>query len=309
MVYFQKAGRYILKDVDLYIPKGVAVGVIGASGAGKTTLLKLACGLLACEHGTVHTLGMDPVSERRKLVTDLRAYFSEYYLFQREDTVKSQFRLMETVYRMDRDYFRKEYKRLEGKFCLSGYVDKRVSELSMGQRRRVELAAILMGEAKLLLLDEPAIGLDERGKRAFWKELQRKKEAGATVLISSHNMAEIEQVCDRILLLGKGKVLYYGDREGLMCRYAPVNRMEIQFEGRIPDMEDLPLLGYGIEDNTLHLSYHADLVTAAEITQRILEQTSIARINIVRQDLTDVIRSLDVHGQTLRSTEDMDEWR
>lgn len=309
MVYFQKAGRYILKDVDLYIPKGVAVGVIGASGAGKTTLLKLACGLLACEHGTIHTLGMDPVSERRKLVTDLRAYFSEYYLFQREDTVKSQFRLMETVYRMDRDYFRKEYKRLEGKFCLSGYVDKRVSELSMGQRRRVELAAILMGEAKLLLLDEPAIGLDERGKRAFWKELQRKKEAGATVLISSHNMAEIEQVCDRILLLGKGKVLYYGDREGLMCRYAPVNRMEIQFEGRIPDMEDLPLLGYGIEDDTLHLSYHADLVTAAEITQRILEQTSIARINIVRQDLTDVIRSLDVHGQTLRSTEDMDEWR
>lgn len=309
MVYFQKAGRYILKDVDLYIPKGVAVGVIGASGAGKTTLLKLACGLLACEHGTVHTLGMDPVSERRKLVTDLRAYFSEYYFFQREDTVKSQFRLLETAYQMDRDYFRKEYKRLEGKFCLSGYVDKRVSELSMGQRRRVELAAILMGEAKLLLLDEPAIGLDERGKRAFWKELQRKKEAGATVLISSHNMAEIEQVCDRILLLGKGKVLYYGDREGLMCRYAPVNRMEIQFEGRIPDMEDLPLLGYGIEDDTLHLSYHADLVTAAEITQRILEQTSIARINIVRQDLTDVIRSLDVHGQTLRSTEDMDEWR
>ena len=309
MVYFQKAGRYILKDVDLYIPKGVAVGVIGASGAGKTTLLKLACGLLACEHGTIHTLGMDPVSERRKLVTDLRAYFSEYYLFQREDTVKSQSRPALPVYRMDRDYFRKEYKRLEGKFCLSGYVDKRVSELSMGQRRRVELAAILMGEAKLLLLDEPAIGLDERGKRAFWKELQRKKEAGATVLISSHNMAEIEQVCDRILLLGKGKVLYYGDREGLMCRYAPVNRMEIQFEGRIPDMEDLPLLGYGIEDDTLHLSYHADLVTAAEITQRILEQTSIARINIVRQDLTDVIRSLDVHGQTLRSTEDMDEWR
>ena len=299
MVYFQKAGRYILKDVDLYIPKGVAVGVIGASGAGKTTLLKLACGLLECEHGMVHTLGMEPVSGRKKLVTDLRAYFSEYYFFRQEDTVKSQFRLMEAVYQMDRDYFRKEYGRLEGQFGFSEYVDKRVSELSMGQRRRVELAAILMGEAKLLLLDEPANGLDEQGKRAFWEELQRKKEAGSTVLISSHNMAEVEQVCDRILLLGEGKVLYYGDREGLMCRYAPVNQMEIQFEGRIPDMEDLPLLGYGIEDNILHLSYRADLITSAEITQRILEQTNIARNNIVRQDLTDVIRRLDVHGQTL----------
>lgn len=295
MIYFQKACRYILSDVDLYIPEGVVAGVIGASGAGKTTLLKLACGLLECEHGMVRTMGRDPVRDRKKLVTDLRAYFSEYYYFRQEDTVRSQFRLMETVYRMDREKSRKEYQRLAERFLFSGYVDKRVSQLSMGQRRRVELAAVLMGDAKLLLFDEPVNGLDERGKRVFWEELERKKAAGTTVFLSSHNMTEVDRVCDRILLLEAGKVLYYGDREGLMCRYAPVNQMELQFEGSLPDMEDLPLLKYEIENNTLRLFFNANHITAAEITQRIQEQTHIVRINIVRQDLTDVIKSLDGH--------------
>ena len=293
MINFQKAGKFILSDVDLYVPEGVVVGVIGASGAGKTTLLKLACGLLGCEYGKVRTMGRDPVRDRKKLAGNLRAYFSEYCYFQQEDTVQSQFRLMETVYQMDRDHSRKEYQRMAEQFLFSGYTDKRVSQLSMGQRRRVELAAILMGEAKIFLFDEPANGLDEQGKRVFWEELQRKKESGATMLLSSHNMAEVDMVCDRILLLEAGRVLYYGDREGLMCRYAPVNQIEIQFEGRIPDMEDLPVLRYSIENNVLHLSYNANHVTAAEITQRILEQSSIIRINIVRPDLTDAIKNLD----------------
>lgn len=288
MIHFLKAGKYILSDIDLYIPEGLVVGVIGVSGAGKTTLLKLMCGLLACEHGMVRTMGIDPVRDRKKLATDIRAYFSELYYFQQEDTVQNQFRLMETVYQMDRQYSRKEYHRLAEQFLFSGYVDKRVSQLSLGQRRRVELAAVLMGETKLLLFDEPVNGLDEQGKRVFWQELQHKKESGATIVLSSHNMTEVERVCDRILLLEAGRVLYYGDREGLMCRCAPVNHIEILFEGRIPDMEDLPVLRYDIETNALHLSYNANHITGAEIIRRILEQTNIVRINVERQGLTEV---------------------
>lgn len=297
MIYFQKAGRYILSDVDLYIPEGITVGVIGASGAGKTTLLRLACGLLECEFGMVRTMGRDPVRDRKKLAADLRAYFSEYYYFQQKDTVQTQFRLLEKIYQIDRGYSRKEYRRLAELFHIDDFVDRRVSQLSVGQRRRAELAAILMGKAKLLLFDEPANGLDEMGKQAFWDELQRRKESGTTILISSHNMEEIERVCDRILLLEAGNILYYGDKEGLMCRYAPVNQIEVRFEGDIPDMEDLPLLGYRIENNLLWLSYNANHISAAEIMKRILEQTSIIGINIVRQELTDAILARRDAGQ------------
>ena len=289
MICFQNAGKFILKDIELYIPEGVAVGIIGASGAGKTTLLKLVSGLLESDVGIVRTMGKNPVKERRQLSTCLHAYFAEHFYFQEEETARCQFHLMEALYPWDRNMLCEEYKMLERQFCFSEYVDKPVKQLSLGQRRRVELAAVLMGEAGLYLFDEPVNGLDEQGKRVFWKQLQRKKESGATILISSHNMEEIRQVCDRIILLDKGRVLYYGDRDGMIRRFAPIGQIEVRFEGRLPDMEDIPLLWYHIQQDTLRFAYNANHISAAEIIQRILGQTQIVRINVMKQNLSDVI--------------------
>lgn len=182
MICFQNAGKFVLKDIELHIPAGVAVGIIGASGAGKTTLLKLVSGLLESDMGLVRTMGKNPVKERRQLSTCLRAYFAEHIYFQEEETVRCQFQLMEALYPCDRDMFLKEYRMLERQFHFAEYVDKLVKQLSLGQRRRVELAAVLIGEFGLYLFDEPVNGLDEQGKRVFWKQLQRKKESGATIL-------------------------------------------------------------------------------------------------------------------------------
>lgn len=293
MICFQNAGKFVLKDIELHIPEGVAVGVIGASGAGKTTLLKLVSGLLESDVGFVRTMGKNPVKERRQLSTCLRAYFAEHFYFQEEETVRCQFQLMEALYPCDRDMFLKEYRMLERQFHFAEYVDKPVKQLSLGQRRRVELAAVLIGEFGLYLFDEPVNGLDEQGKHVFWKQLQRKKESGATILVSSHNMEEIRQVCDRIILLDKGRVLYYGDRDGLLRRFAPVCQMEVRFEGQIPDVEDLPLLWYRIQQDTMRLAYNANHISAAEIIQRIIGQTRIARINVRKQNLSDVIAAME----------------
>lgn len=165
--------------------------------------------------------------------------------------------------------------------------------MSQGQRRRVELAAVLMGKSRLYLFDEPANGLDEQGKRVFWKQLQRKKESGATILVSSHNMEEIRQVCDRIILLHKGRVLYYGDRDGLLQRFAPFEQMEVWFDGRIPDVENLPILWYRIQQDSMRLAYNANHIMAAEIIQRIIGQTRIVRINVRKQSLSDVIAAIE----------------
>lgn len=292
MIYFQNAGKFILKNVELYIPEGVVVGIIGASGAGKTTLLKLVSGLLESDVGIVRTMGKNPVNERRQLSSCIHAYFAEHFYFQKEETARSQFHLIEALYPWDRNMFWEEYKMLERQFCFSEYVDKPVKQLSLGQRRRVELTAVLMGEAGLYLFDEPTGGLDEEGKRVFWKQLQRKKESGATILISSHNMEEIRQLCDRIILLDKGRVLYYGDRDGLIRRFAPISQIEVRFEGRFPDMEDIPLLWYHIQHDTLRIAYNANHISAAEIIQRILGQTQIVRISIIKQNLSDVIAAI-----------------
>ena len=291
MVCFQKAGKFILKDLDFYVPKGTAVGVIGASGAGKTTLLKLACGLLESETGHVRTMGKNPVSKRRRISSRLRAYFAEYCYFQPEDTVRSQFEIAEAAYPQERA---NEYRLLESQFGIRQFLDKPVKKLSLGQRRRAELAAVLMGEADLYLFDEPTNGLDEQGKRVFWEQLQKKKESGASILVSSHNMEEIRQVCDRIILLDQGRVLYYGDRDGLLRRFAPVNQMEIRFAGKIPDMEDIPVMWYDLEQDKLRPAYNTNHISAAEIIQGLIRQTRIVRIHMRKQTLSDVIMAMEL---------------
>lgn len=292
MVCFQNAGKFILKNLDFYIPEGVAVGLVGASGAGKTTLLKLVCGLLESDTGQVRTMGRDPVKKRKEISHFLRAYFAEYFYFQTEDTAKSQFQILKELYYPGKENFDKEYQILEKQFQFSEFADKPVKKLSLGQRRRIELAAILMGEADLYLFDEPTNGLDEKGKRVFWKKLEEKKEMGASILISSHNMEEIRQVCDRIILLDRGRVLFYGDREGLLRQFAPVNQMEISFVGKIPDMEDIPLLRYHLKQNVLQLTYNANHISAAEIVQGLIGQTKIVRVQVVKQTMSDVIAAL-----------------
>lgn len=289
MISFENVNKFILTDVNLHIPKGVVVGVIGASGAGKTTLLKLACGLLDCSAGNVWTFHKNPVKNRRQLASCLRAYFSDIPLFQGDDTVCNQFQVFQAVYRLEQAAYWEAYKVLAEQFRFTEYERKQITQLSLGQRRRVELAAMLLGNAELFVFDEPTNGLDERGKGVFWQQLKRKKEDGATILVSSHNMAEVEYLCDRILLLDQGRILYYGDRERLMKRYAPINGIELQFKGGIPDMDDLPLIKYSIDDNILKLQYNSNHISAAEIVKKILDQTTISRIRTIRPELADVI--------------------
>lgn len=303
MISIQNAKKFILSDVNVYIPKGVVVGVIGPSGAGKTTLLKLISGILESDKGSIKTVGMDPVKDRKKLSYEMRAHFADRTFFDGNETVIGQFRLLEAIYRQGDKQSRlsksvchqtpeqywQQYNLLADQLDFKSYEETHIKYLSLGQQRRVQLAFMLLGNPKLLLFDEPSNGLDEQGKQIFWQLLKQKKEAGTTIVISSHNMAEVEQLCDRILLLDEGKILYYGDREQLMRRYAPINQIEIEFDGAIPDMEDLPLLRYSIEKDILKLEYNSNHISAPEIMQRILEQTTIVRVNIIRQNLADVI--------------------
>ena len=152
-----------------------------------------------------------------------------------------------------------------------------------------ELATVLLDHARLILLDEPTVGIDESGKQIFWKQLQKKKERGITILIASENMTEIEKSCDRVILLDAGRLLYYGSQERLMRRYAPINEMEIVFHGRFPDMEDLPLIRYSIDHNKLKFKYNKNVISTLEIINHVAEQTVVAGMNVISPKLEDVI--------------------
>lgn len=288
MIDFENVNKFALSDVSLHIPRGERVGLIGGPGSGKTTLLKLACGLLAPDGGSVRMFGKDPVLYRKEYGSRLSAFITGIPLLGRDDTVRQGFELLKRVYRIPGKQFAKDYDELAERLHFRGFEHEAVKTLSLGQRVRAELGAALIGRPEALLLDEPNAGLDENGKAALRDILTERGEQGLTVLVSSNDMVGIAKLCSRFVLLSDGKVSFYGSERNLRSRFAPVDVMTVVFDGRLPDMEDLPLKRYCLEGNRLTLSYNSNCVTAAEILKRMVGQTSVLEVNIRKPNLESV---------------------
>ena len=297
MISFENVNKFILSDVSVHIPEGATVGLIGATGSGKTTFVKLCCGLLAPDNmphtGRVCVMGHEPVSVLGKRESDIGVLFAHLPALQADETVMDNFDSLRQIYRLGREYFDAAYKRLSKELGFETLADKKVSSLSLGQRRRVELGATLIHNPKLLLLDEPTIGLDQSGKKAVRELIKDRAAAGLTTIVTSHDMIDISEVCDRICILDKGRICYYGSRDVLFKKYAPVDIMYLTLQGKIPDIEDLPLISYQIDDKKLKLIYNSNHITSAEILKVILSKCQVRDVSIKKPDLTDVIIKIE----------------
>ncbi len=296
MLGLEMVSKFILSNMTVHIPKGVAVGLIGASGAGKTTFLKLACGLLSPETGAVYTLGKNPLENRKLLGKRMGCLLEKMPLFDGERSVLDNLRELQIVHRMPEAEYSKEYRALAERFGIYNLEQELVKNLSFGQRRRTELVAVLLHRPELLLLDEPTIGLDETAKTMLREVLRERVQDGMTVVLTSHELREVTQVCQRIMVMEKGKLLYYGEEAALLRQYAPMDGMRLKLSGKLPDMEDLPVKQYIVEGEELLLRYNSNYVTAAEILETILRQTSVREITIKKPDLAEVIRNIESQG-------------
>lgn len=293
MISFDSVSKFVLSDVTVHIPPGITVGLIGASGAGKTTFLKLACGLLVPAQGEVFTMRKNPVSERQKCKNDWSVLFADKPFLNKEDTVCGNFKMLGEIYRIKKAVFDEDYAELSEKLGFGTFQKELVKDLSLGQRRRTELGAALLQRPKLLLLDEPASGLDETAKQAFGELLdKRKKETGMTVLLTSHDMAEISRLCDRIAFLHEGKLLFYGKEEMLQRRFLPQEKMQVKVLDGMPDLEDLPIEKLEFAGGILQLFFRADVITAAEILQFLLRKSSVTEVSICKPKLEDIVAGI-----------------
>ncbi|MBQ9384795.1 MAG: ATP-binding cassette domain-containing protein, partial [Ruminiclostridium sp.] len=202
------------------------------------------------------------------------------------------FEMIASIYGLSGEYFKRRYSGLSEKLGFAELSEYRVKDLSLGQKMRAELGAALLYEPKLLLLDEPNVGLDENGKSALCEALKQGSESGMTVLLTSHDMASVSRACTRLVILDGGKLVFYGSLDNLRSRYLPINRMTVRFGGRVPDLDDIPSVKYSLEGNSLTLEYNANHITAAEITALLLRQTEITEIAIHKPDLEELIMQI-----------------
>lgn len=206
-----------LQDVSFQIEEGELVGYIGPNGAGKSTTVKILSGILKPDAGKCRVLGMTPWQERMRVVARIGVVFGQRSQLWWDLPVRDSFSLLKDIYRVPGAAYERARTELIDRLALGPLLETPVRQLSLGQRMRCELAASLLHAPKLLFLDEPTIGLDAVSKlavREFIKDRNRRE--GMTVILTTHDMDDVEALCTRVLLIGRGMILMDGSVKDLL---------------------------------------------------------------------------------------------
>jgi len=228
-----------LDDVGFTINDGEMVGYIGPNGAGKSTTIKIMCGILTPDSGVCEIDGRVPWKERAAHVRDIGVVFGQRSQLWWDVPVIDSFELIRDIYRVDDKLYRGNLDELTGLLDLGELLKTPARSLSLGQRMRCEIAASLLHSPKTLFLDEPTIGLDAVSKiavRQFIKKLSA--ERGTTVILTTHDMQDIEALTERILLIGRGRILLDGSLDELKKRMSQRKTLVIEYSGEMPGLCD-----------------------------------------------------------------------
>ena len=203
-----------LKEMSFTIPDGQIVGYIGPNGAGKSTTIKILSGILRPDSGECTVNGMVPWEDRKKYVSKLGVVFGQRSQLWWDVPVIESFQLLRDIYRVERGEFQSNLRRLTEQLDLQSFLNAPVRLLSLGQRMRCEIAASLLHSPEILFLDEPTIGLDAVSKLKVREFIQSEnRERKITVILTTHDMQDIDALCHRVLLIGKGQLLLDGSIE------------------------------------------------------------------------------------------------
>lgn len=209
-----------LDDLSFDIGAGELVGCIGPNGAGKSTTVKVLSGILVPDGGTVLVNGRVPWLDRRRHVAEIGVVFGQRTQLWWDVPVLDSYNLLGDIYRLDRSAYRSRLEELTEHLQLQDLLGMPLRLLSLGQRMRCELAGSLLHRPRLLFLDEPTIGLDAVSKLAVRAFLQQENQThGTTILLTTHDMTDVEALCPRVLLIGHGRLLYDGRLPDLLGRY------------------------------------------------------------------------------------------
>jgi ABC-2 type transport system ATP-binding protein len=200
-----------VRDLSFHVSPGEFVGYLGPNGAGKSTTIKMLIGILTPTSGRIRVAGLDPSRRRTTLARNLGVVFGQRTTLWWDLPLKDSFELTRLLYKVDRERFRRRLDELCERLDLGGFIDTPVRQLSLGQRVRGDIAAALLHDPPVLVLDEPTIGLDVVSKaavRAFLREVNAGR--GTTVLLTTHDLGDIERLCRRVMLIDHGRLAFDG---------------------------------------------------------------------------------------------------
>lgn len=281
-----------LSDVSFTVRDGEMVGYIGPNGAGKSSTIKIMSGVLTPDSGTCVINGRVPWKERTAHVQEIGVVFGQRSQLWWDVPVADSFEPLRDIYRVDGAAYRKTLSRLTELLELGELLRTPARQLSLGQRMRCEIAAALLHEPKILFLDEPTIGLDAVSKAAVRGFIRTcNKERGTTVILTTHDMQDIEALAERILLIGRGRILLDGTLDELKRRRPAQRRLTVAYGGgALPVVEGLTPLRDA--DGHAELLLDTDLLSVSEAVARISAQTEVKDLSVSGESIEELVVSL-----------------
>jgi ABC-2 type transport system ATP-binding protein len=287
-----------LKNVSFQLERGELLGFIGPNGAGKSTTIKILSGILRPDGGRVEIDGLVPYQDRIKHVGRIGVVFGQRTQLWWDLPVIDGFDLLRDIYRVDPVRYKATRDELIALLRLERLLDQPVRQLSLGQRMRAEIAAALLHEPQVLFLDEPTIGLDAPSKlavRDFVKRLN--KERGVTVLLTTHDMHDIEALAERVIVIGHGRVLADSPFETLRSDVLAERRLFVDFAGDAPDLALAGVTVRAKAGRSLELAFDPRVIGAPALIAAITADHAVEDIHVEQPAIEEVIAKFyDLHG-------------
>lgn len=282
--------KKVLDDISFHIAPGECVGIIGLNGAGKTTMLNVISGMLKPDSGFIRVNGAKQLIARNEALKETSYISGTKSQLWDDLSIKSSYENALKMYGINESKYRIIFDELDEILEVKPLLNAIPKSLSLGERMRCELMYALITGPKLLMLDEALLGLDVSIKHRVMEYFETKKKY--TLLYTSHNLTEVERICERIILLDKGRIIYDGNIKSMIKEFSPMHRLELEIEGTLPDFEDIPINKYIMEDNNLTIEYDKQIIDTAHILKHIMKKNKIIDVRLFEPDLEDTIKKI-----------------
>jgi ABC-2 type transport system ATP-binding protein len=298
---YRKAGRVrrrreevvAVAGIDLQIERGAMVGYIGPNGAGKSTTIKMLTGILVPSSGHVRVDGLEPSRERAELARRIGVVFGQRSQLWWDLPLRDSFDLLRHVYRVPAARHAANLARYEEGLDLGPLLDVPVRQLSLGQRMRGELTAALLHDPSILLLDEPTIGLDIVSKEAVREFLVAiNRERGTTVLLTTHDLTDVERLCERLLIIDRGTLIEDGTVAAITARYGRERTLVVDLAEPGPPLDVAGAEVTRVEGPRQWLRFRRDDVSASELLTRVTSQVEVRDLSVEEPDIESIVRAI-----------------